>query len=161
MRMPKKFLLLNVYRPPSGSFQNICDIITESLEDIALFENIETFVLGDFNVDINNPQNLNGISLIENFRHLGLSKKIEENSRHSRNSRSSLIDHIYTNSKFIQEAGNVTLNISDHDLIYVIKKKKKTINKKLTFFGVDLIKTTIEINSKMPLLKRTGINLMK
>ena len=76
MRMPEKFLLLNIYLPPSGSFQNFCDIITESLEDIALPENIETFMLGDFNVDINNPQNLNGKSLIENFQHLSLSQNI-------------------------------------------------------------------------------------
>ena len=63
------------------------------------------------------------------------SQKITTPTRQAKNNRASLIDHIYTNSQCISHHGNVTLNISDHDLVYIIRKKRKPDNVKMTFQG--------------------------
>ena len=131
----KQYLLMNVYRPPSGDFQLFLDTLTDTLDQIALRNNLETFIMGDINVNLSDLQNLNAITLVENLQHYGFAQKITDSTRHAKNNRSSLIDHIYTNSDKIQEAGNITLNISDHDMIYVIRKKNKALNVKLSFKG--------------------------
>ena len=131
----KKFILLNVYRPPSGNFQSFLDSLSEMMDQIMLQNNSEIFVLGDFNIDISDPNSPNAISLIENFQHFGLSQKITKCTRHSRNNNSTLIDHMYTNSEYIRESGNVTLNISDHDLVYLVRKKNRPERVKLSFRG--------------------------
>ena len=137
MRPPcqKKYILLNVYRPPAGNLQLFQDTLIEQLDQATSFENIETFILGDFNVDLDDIHNPNAVTLVENFLQLGLSQKIVNPTRHAKNRKPSLIDHIYTDSKCIQDAGNVTLNISDHDLVYVIRKKGKTAKTKMSFVG--------------------------
>ena len=38
-------------------------------------------------------------------------------------------------SASIAESGNLTLNISDHDLVYIIRKKGKVEYRKLSFTG--------------------------
>ena len=131
----RKFNLMNIYRPPSGNFQNFADILVEQLDQITSMETVETFVMGDFNIDIKDPDTPNALLLSENLLHLGLMQKITSPTQHSKNNQSSLIDHIYTDSKSILESCNVTLNISDHDLIYIIRKKKKAPSTKTTFLG--------------------------
>ena len=131
----KKYNLLNVYRPPSGNLQLFLDTIVEHLDQITSLDNSETFLMGDFNIDIGDQLNQNALSLIENLLHLGLIQKIASPTRHSKNSPSSTIDHIYTDSKCIHESGNITLNISDHDLVYTIRKKEKPEKTKMTFYG--------------------------
>ena len=131
----KKFLLLNVYRPPSGNFQTFSDSLTEVMDQIVLNNNLEIFIMGDFNIDLSDPENQNAIALIEGLQNFGLFQKINTPTRHAKNSTSSLIDHIYTNSKTITESGNITLNISDHDLVYIVRKKARPANVKLAFKG--------------------------
>ena len=131
----KRFLLLNIYRPPSGNFQNFLDTITDIMDQAILYDNLEIYLMGDLNIDLNDEQNPNSTSLIENLLHFGLSQKIVDPTRHAKNNPSTLIDHIYTNSDSIREAGNITLNISDHDLVYVLRKKARLPNIKLAFKG--------------------------
>ena len=137
MRPPcqKRFILLNIYRPPSGNFQNFLDTLTDILEIISMQETLETFVMGDFNLDILDQQNQNASSLVVGLQDFGFSQKIVNSTRHSKNNPSSLIDHIYTDSKCITESGNITLNVSDHDLVYTIRKKSKSEKTKLSFKG--------------------------
>ena len=97
--------------------------------------NLETFVMGDFNIDLSNLQDPNAISVVENLQNHGYLQKIVETTRHAKNNRPTLIDHIYTISEHVLEASNVSLNISDHDLVYVIRKKAKTEKVKLSFKG--------------------------
>ena len=92
--------------------------------------------MGDFNIDISDMENPNAVQLTENLLHLGLFQMITSPTRHSKNNFSTMIDHIYTDSKCIKEAGNVTLNVSDHDLIYIIRKKEKVVQTKATFIGL-------------------------
>ena len=131
----KRYILLNVYRPPSGNFQLFIDTIIECLDKIMLYDNLETFVMGDFNIDLNDNQNPNSKILIESFQHYGLSQHIINPTRFSKNNPPSLIDHIYSNSKCIKEYGNITLNINDHDMVYIIRKKDKSPDSSTSFKG--------------------------
>ena len=76
----KRFVLVNIYRPPSGNFQQFSDTLVECLDHITSVEDLETFVMGDFNTDISDPQNPNAPSLVENLLHLGLSQKIDSHN---------------------------------------------------------------------------------
>ena len=68
--------------------------------------------MGDFNIDLNDLQNLISTSLVENLQHFGFSQKIVSPTRHAKNSVPSFLDNFYANSKLIAESGNVTLNIT-------------------------------------------------
>ena len=133
--LQKRFLVLNIYRPPSGNFQLFLEELLETLEQIVLHNTEEIVALGNFNIDLTDPQSQNALYLVENLQHYGLLQTIEDPTRHGKNSHPSLIDHVYTNSKIILESGNITLNISDHDLIYIIRKKEKSHHSKLSFKG--------------------------
>ena len=131
----KRLILLNVYRPPSGNHQDFLDVLSETMDQIPLIDNLETFVLGDFNIDLSTPQNAHAITLIENFQSISFAQKVTDPTRHARNNRPTLLDHIYTNSQCIADSGNITLNISDHDLVFVIRKKGKAEKTNLSFKG--------------------------
>ena len=119
-----------MYRPPSGNIQLFQDIMTEFMEQAALYGDFEMFLIGDFNIDLADLENVNASSLVEN-----LQQKIKNPTRHAKNKNSSLIHHIYTNSEHAHESGCITLNISDHDLVYVIWKKDKPTKVQLSFRG--------------------------
>ena len=55
--------------------------------------------------------------------------------RHAKNRSSTLLDHIFTNSKDIRDQGNIALNLSDQDLVYVIRKKAKSVCTSTSFQG--------------------------
>ena len=67
----KKFILLNVYRPPAGNLQSFDDVLTNCLEFISLFENVEIFVMGDMNIDISNPMSQEALLILKIFSTLG------------------------------------------------------------------------------------------
>ena len=124
---------LNVYRPPKDNFQVFNESIAECLDNILLSGDFELFVIGDFNIDLSDTQNPNSKTIIETFQHYGLCQHILNPTHFSKNSPPSLIDHIYSNSKYIKEHGNITLNISDHDLVYTVKKRNKLPNSSTSF----------------------------
>ena len=74
----KKFILINIYiyRPPSGNGQIFFNSLVEHLDQIALSDNMETFVMGDLNIDIGVEESPNVLSFTENLFHLGLSQQI-------------------------------------------------------------------------------------
>ena len=43
--------------------------------------------------------------------------------------------HIFSNSHNVQYRGNITLNLSDHDLVYIVRKKSKCIRESTAFTG--------------------------
>ena len=86
-------------------------------------ENLEFFILGDLNVNLDqsiessNKNTLNGI-----FDIYGLDQLIQEPTRVTESS-SSLIDLCLTNSlTTVVDSGVIHLSISDHSLIYVVRK---------------------------------------
>ena len=86
-------------------------------------ENLEFFILGDLNVNIDQSiESYNKNTLNEIFDIYGLDQLIQEPTRVTESS-SSLIDLCLTNSlTTVVVSGVIHLSISDHSLIYVVRK---------------------------------------
>ena len=89
--------------------------------------------MGDFNLNYLDENSNNVNSLKSNMEVLGLSQLIEQPTRYSALNPSTLIDQLYTNSTTISNSGTFSLNISDHELIVITRKKHKLITDKATF----------------------------
>ena len=86
-------------------------------------ENLEFFILGDLNVNLDqSSESSNKNTLNEIFDIYGLDQLIQEPTRVTESS-SSLIDLCLTNSlTTVVDSGVTHLSISDHSLIYVVRK---------------------------------------
>ena len=98
-------------------------------------ENNEIFLMGDFNLNYLDVNSINVNSLKSNMEVLGLSQVIDQPTRYSALNPPTLIDHLYTNSTTISNSGTFSLNISDHELIFITRKKCKIRKEKATFKG--------------------------
>lgn len=119
----RPFIIFAWYRPPNVSISCF-----ESLEENLRFldrENKEIIILGDTNCDFSlpRPSVANHISHLQEIYDLfGLRQLIEEPTRITLHS-SSLIDHISTSEYAnILESGVIKTSLSDHFLIYCIRK---------------------------------------
>ena len=119
----KPFLITTWYRPPSDTinipykFENCLKLIDK--------EDKESIILGDINCDLldNNPTSLiSELKFITNLYQY--EQLIKEPTRITKDT-STLIDHFYTtNSNLITSSGVTAMTISDHYLIYGIRKFK-------------------------------------
>ena len=88
----------------------------------------DVFIMGDFNIDrIKRENDYRQLSTM--FETKGYNQLINEITRYS--TQSSCIDLIFTNSNQIFESGTLPVNLSDHEMIYVTRKKVKIKNRKV------------------------------
>ena len=129
----KTMVIGNVYRAPSANREAFLDQLSERLDEIDLLPDWEVHIMGDFNlnalIDSTATTRLNII-----MSQAGLSQQITQPTRVTP-STATLIDHYFTNCKLIASAGSIPLNISDHDLIFLAKKKKPAVKVKANFRG--------------------------
>ena len=90
--------------------------------------------MGDFNIDLLDKGNQNGKKLINITKQMGLKQLITEPTRYSPN-RDSCIDLFFTNSDIISKVDVSNVNISDHQMILLTRKKAKSIKQKCEFIG--------------------------
>ena len=130
----KPFLVSTVYRPPNAPseffdhFENLIKVIDT--------ENKEMYMLGDLNCDTlkahdeSNTPTKRIKSLYELYQ---LSQLIDETTRTTMTT-SSLIDHIVTNTpENISDSGVIHTGISDHSLIFAIRKISVLKNKRIVW----------------------------
>ena len=112
-----------VYRQPQGNVKTFTDLLTETVNKIRRIDKSDIFIIGDFNVNYEDVGN-QGRKLLNDMESLtGLRQLIRETTRYS--STKSTIDLIFTNSNWVSDNGTFTINISDHEPIYVTRKKEK------------------------------------
>ena len=115
----KPILFGAFYRPPSSpvSWQHKLETMTDTIT----LENKETLFTGDFNVDLlKNEKNLQYLTEVYQFDQV-----ISEATRVT-DKTSTLIDHIYTtNREYGREYGVIPLGVSDHHMVYFIRKHKQ------------------------------------
>ena len=129
----KTIVLGNVYRPPAGSVNDFLDHLSSNLSEVNSLPDWEIHLMGDFN--INTLTKTPGLRNLKDItRQAGLRQLINLPTRITQKT-STLIDHYYTNCAHIHAAGCVPLNISDHNLIFLSKKKKPILKKKIKFSG--------------------------
>ena len=131
---PNKTILLgNLYRPPQGDIQFFFDMIENKLEDVDL-QWTEVILMGDINIDLLDKQNNAGKELLDLMKQLGLRQLIRDPTQYSQH-KNSCIDLFFTNSDIIANSGVCNVNISDHQMILLTRKKIKLHKQKCSFIG--------------------------
>ena len=129
----KPFFVSTIYRPPNapGEVFDYFETFIKRIDD----ENKEMYILGDLNCNLLQERTLFNVptskfnSIYELYQ---LSQLINEPTRVTLAS-SSLIDHIVTNTpEKISHSGVIHTGISDHSLIYAIRKVR--LLKKSNYF---------------------------
>ena len=119
----KPFIVTTIYRPPNANaeFFDHLEKLIKQIDD----ENKEMYILGDLNCNLLGKKTLFNMqtnklnSLCELYQ---LSQLINEPTRVTMTT-SSLIDHVVTNTpEKISHSGVVHTGISDHSLVYAIRK---------------------------------------
>ena len=81
--------------------------------------------MGDMNINFLDTRNPNTKALKSLMQTYGLQQVVKEPTRYSKNNNPTLIDLIFTNCDKIADKGTKNLNLSDHELVFVTKKKLK------------------------------------
>ena len=126
-------LIGNLYRPPQGDVDQFIQYLEKVFDDIET-DNIELFIMGDFNIDFLDKKDPKCKKLMELIKPLGLRQIIKEPTRLTIN-RGTCLDLFITNCDNISKAGVCNINISDHLPILLTHKKIKTPKKRCTFTG--------------------------
>ena len=122
----KRILLINSYRPPSGNPDVGCELLTASLQKVNDLHKYEVVVVGDLNLDCSNSR-YESCKKIDNFcNEFGLKNYIDIPTRTTANS-STILDVILTNIRNVNSWGVLNYNISDHNPVFLIKKRTKDI----------------------------------
>ena len=134
----RRIVIINIYRPPQGDYKLACKIINEALTKANLKDNVDIFLMGDFNINLNDRKSALTKELEFTTSLWGLKPLIKSNTRFGLVDGKlieSCIDNIFTNSGDIETAKTLDWNFSDH-LAILTKRKRftKTINK-VTFRG--------------------------
>ena len=129
----KDVVICNVYRPPCGKLDNFISYMEECIKTFDLGK-VELFVLGDMNVDFKSKKSSEYKKLNFLIQSNGLTQYIRNTTRNTMNS-NSLVDLVLTNSKYISSAGLIDHHFSDHQPVYVVKKKKRDDRPKVEFKG--------------------------
>ena len=96
----RNMIVMTVYKPPTGKIENCIKFLTEILSD-PLVTKCETWILGDFNVDILRQDDNKVIALQEFVQKNGLFQKINTIFRPNKNGRR-CIALIMTNCPFVK-----------------------------------------------------------
>lgn len=122
-----KFILLCLYRAPSGDFNCFLDKLEQCLNLICRTENSNFVVCGDFNVDFIIPSNQRQ-QLLTLFEGYGGRSIVSQPTR-TTNQSCTLIDNVFTNmqnfSSFVK-----LCTFSDHDVVFFEFDIKETFEKK-------------------------------
>ena len=145
LRFPKMkdIIIANIYRPPQGNVKEFCKYIRECLNDVSNISKKEIFIMGDFNIDINKKTSDDSKELINMMLSFGFKQYIKETTRFGNNN--TCIDLIFTNCDHINNCGTLELNYSDHQAIFISKKKQKVKHEKTSFIGRSYKNYTAEI----------------
>ena len=124
----RPFLVTTIYRPPNSThdFFESFEKFIKMIDD----ENKEIYILGDLNCDMLKAESDSATKKIKSLYELyQLSQLIKEATRVTMTT-SSLIDHIVTNTpEKISVSGVIHTGISDHSLVFAIRKISVTKNR--------------------------------
>ena len=129
----KLILVGNLYRPPQGNIDNLIQKLENVFMEIDM-TNTELYLMGDFNIDMMDSQS-NVVKDFKSFtKTMGLRHFIKEPTRCTID-RSSCLDLILSNSDIVHKVGVMDINISDHSMILLTRKRLSKPKKKCSFKG--------------------------
>ena len=123
LNMPhcKDIILCNIYRPPSGKINECVDYLERCLSSINT-NKTDVFILGDVNVDYSKRRTADYKKLSFFIKSNQLVQKIVEHTRVT-NKSNAILDLVITNCKYVSESGTLPAFLSDHQPIFVVRKK--------------------------------------
>ena len=117
----RRIVIVNIYRRPQGKLPEALKVLNDNIKLLDKGKYKEIFVMGDINVDwfkdTPDRDKVKGFAKGNGFK-----QYIKDITRFNLKGEHTCIDHIYTNSDKIVESGTKTWNLSDHELIYCIRK---------------------------------------
>ena len=129
----KNILLCNIYRPPNGNIKKAFSHLNEVLNTHRR-TNVEIFITGDLNIDYKKRNSPGYKQLLFFEKANNLKQMIKTNTRITKSS-SSIIDLILTNAQYVETSGTLDTFISDHQPIFVVKKKPRNKAQPVAFIG--------------------------
>lgn len=120
----KPIIIIVVYRPPCSNGRLACNCIKEYLNQIPDIENNELVIIGDLNWDLLDKNSQGKKLVTEIASDYGLSLHISSPTRWAKG-KASLLDIILSNIKNIYAAGCLDKGLSDHNPIFIVKKREK------------------------------------
>ena len=115
----KNIIILVIYRPPNSN----CKLFLEYLQELIhsqIFSNKDSFIIGDFNIDISKCHSLNTsqefLDTMLSATFLPLITKPTRVTNHS----ATLIDNIFCNVNPLPESGIVLSDLSDHYPVFTL-----------------------------------------
>ena len=112
-----------IYRPPSGNIKSCINEIRISMEKVYNCTS-EFIICGDFDIN-HNLRHTESFQLLKDFeRYYILNQIIKDNTRITCKS-STRIDLILTNCSSISDSGTIESSISDHEIVFFVKKKNR------------------------------------
>ena len=120
----RKTYLANIYRPPSGNIKNFLELVELQVINIHMNGNPDIVILGDANIDMaKRGGDVKKYRALLNTLHL---TQIIKNYTRLTDMTQTIIDHIGVNrTEMYYSSGTIELGISDHNLIYTVRKKYK------------------------------------
>ena len=143
----RNIIIGNVYRPPNGDVDEFIEHLENCIGKIDTGKK-DIFICGDVNIDMLDKKNSSTLKLVEFLSQVGLSNYIKNPTRYSKH-KNSCIDHIYSNSNSISDCGVLDVNISDHELVYIVRKKSKPTNTKCEFTGRSYVRYSPDILNRL------------
>ncbi|CAL8083510.1 unnamed protein product [Orchesella dallaii] len=135
--LPKIHIIL-AYKPPTVSTKQFCQDLSQQMD---LTKHSETYIFGDFNINLLN-RDTNCREFLQFMNDNNIQHLIKTPTR-TTESTMTLIDNIITNKPNLNIAcGVVTCTISDHDLIYTVRKKPRNIRSKVKTVTTRTFKNT-------------------
>ena len=134
----RRIVMINVYRPPQGDYKNACKKIHSALTDADLKDNVEIFLLGDFNINLNDRKSIMTKELEFTTSLWNLKACIKSSTRFGvveGKLFESRIDNIFTNSDYIIDTRTLDWNLSDHVAVSVTRKRLPSKVDKISFTG--------------------------
>lgn len=133
----RRIRLLSLYRPPSGNLNLALEALTgiiDTSRNNGL--RLDIILIGDINVDL--LSSTSSSKAAKQFsQECGLTQIITSYTRAGIH-RKTLLDHIYIDAVHISQCGTIDIGISDHLMIYLVKKKVSENNEKVEFLARDL-----------------------
>ena len=77
----KPIVVVNVYRPPQGSYKKCCEFISSAFDRADLKDNTDIFLMGDFNINYSNTNSPEFKELDFTTRSMGLNQLITSPTR--------------------------------------------------------------------------------
>ena len=129
----KRLVIANVYRPPQGCFNRFCQYFLDAFDSFNDLDSKEFVIIGDCNVNYLETNDAKTKKLKDMLKITGLRQFINKPAHFGR--KDSCLDLILSNSSSIDLSGTYSVNISDHHMVYLTRRKKKLEKSKLTFLG--------------------------